>query len=66
MSSNSQSIPPSVFMSTLLSTASAMMQSPSALTKQGDRQLAQARNLAIEYESVITVNDRRRIEDRIT
>ena len=64
MTSNPQTIPPSVFTSTLLSTA--RMQFPSALAREGDNKLARARDLAIEYESVIAVNDRRIIEDRIT
>ena len=42
------------------------MQFPSALAREGDNKLARARDLAIEYESVIAVNDRRIIEDRIT
>ena len=41
------------------------LQSAQATQKRGDHKLAQARDLAIEYESVIAVNDRRIIEDRI-
>jgi hypothetical protein len=43
-----------------------MLQLPSALANQGDHQLALARDLAIEYESVIAANDRRTLEDSIT
>ena len=64
MSSNSKGIPPSVFTASLLSVA--MLQLPSALANQGDHQLALARDLAIEYESVIAANDRRTLEDSIT
>ena len=64
MSSNPQGIPTSVFTSTLLSTA--MMQFPSAVAKRGDHKLARARNLAVEFESVIAVRDRRTLEDSIT
>ena len=42
-----------------------MMQPPSALAKQGDRELAQARNLAIEHASWIAVNDCRIMGDHI-
>jgi len=62
--SNSQGKPSSVFTTSLLSAA--MLPFSSALSKQGDHQLAQARDLAIEYESVIGANDHRTIEDSIT
>ena len=43
-----------------------MMQFPSAVAKRGDHKLARARNLAVEFESVIAVRDRRTLEDSIT
>ena len=53
-----------VFVTSLLNVA--MKPFPSGQARQGDRKLARARNLVIEFESVIAVNDRRNIEDRIT
>ena len=40
-------------------------QSPSMQARRGDQKLARARDSAIKYESVIAVNDRRTIEDKI-
>ena len=63
-SPNSKGIPPSVFTASLLNAA--MLQLPSVLAKRGDHKLALARDLAIEYESVMAVDDRRTLDDSIT
>jgi hypothetical protein len=69
MNPNHQGITPgagAVIATALRNTMVKHLPSAQATQKRGDHKLARARNLAIEYESVIAVNDRRFIEDRIT
>jgi hypothetical protein len=63
MSLNPKGIPHSDIASTFLT---ALRYFPSAQARRGDDHLVQARDLSIEYESVIASNDRKIIEDRIT
>ena len=69
MSPNHQGISPdaeAVIATELRNIVVKHLPSAQATQKQGDQKLALARELAIEYESVIAINDRRIVEDRIT
>ena len=63
MNSNPKGIPHNAIATTFLT---AMGFFPSTQARLGDRHLVRARDVSVEYESVISGTDHKIIEDRIT